>query len=207
MRETPIHLFLAVAAISTLVLPLPATDSVPAHTQRWEFAAGQRLRVHFRAGDLKIVEGADATHITLRYTAERHHQDVSDRVHLSFESRGPDVFLSVTAPNNVNLEAVLEVPAPVTLDVRMFAGDLTVERVKGSKSLQTHFGDITVVEPKDAYPHLYRSIEASTRIGDVSGLDFNQEHGWLGHVGEFVGQGSYDLQAHVGTGDINFQSQ
>ena len=207
MREMSIRLLTALAAVCTLTLPLPATDRVLAHTQSWEFAAGQALRVYLRARDLKVVEGADVTHITLRYTAEWHHQDASDRVKLSYSSQGSRALLSVKTPNNVNLDAVLEVPGPVALDVRLFAGDLTIERVKGSKSLLTHFGDITVVEPKDAYPRLYRSIEASTRIGDVSGLAFNREHGWLGHVGEFAGQGYYDSRAHVGTGDINFQSQ
>ncbi len=207
MRETSIRSLLALAAICVATLPLSASDGVPGHVKKWEFTAGHALRVYLRAGDLKVIRGDDATHIVLRYTAERHHQDASDLVRLDLDPRGSDVLLSVRSPNNVNLDATLEVPAPLTLDVRMFAGDLTVERVKGSKSLQTHFGDITVIEPKDGYPRLYRSVEASTRIGDIDGLDFNHEHGWLGHVGEFAGQGSYDLRAHVGTGDINFQSQ
>jgi len=124
-----------------------------------------------------------------------------------FDTEGPDAVLRMKAPNNVNLDAVLEVPGPLALDVRMLAGDLTVERVEGSKSLQTRFGDITAIEAKGTYPQLYRWIDALTRIGDVGGLNFNREHCWLGHSGEYTFQGSYDLRAHVGTGDISFKSQ
>ena len=154
-----------------------------------------------------MVHGTDSQHVVLRFTAEQHHRDAADRVKLRFEADGPGADIRMSAPNNVDMDAVLEVPGPLTLEVRMLAGDLAVERVEGSKSLQTHFGDIRVIESKDAYPQLYRSIEASTRIGDLAGIAFNREHGWLGHTGEFAGHGSYDLRAHVGTGDINFESQ
>jgi hypothetical protein len=207
MRQTLMRRISVVATLSLLGLPLWADNGVPTHTQNWEFVGGGTVNVHFRAGDLKVLRGTDALHINLRYKAEQDHKDASDRVRMRFEAQGPDAIITVKAPNHISLDAVLEVPSPVTLEVRMLAGDLTVECVEGSKSLLTHFGDITVVEPKDAYPRLYRFIDASTRIGDVGGLKFNHEHGWLGHSGEFSGQGSYDLRAHVGTGDISFQSQ
>jgi hypothetical protein len=206
-RGTIRLIFLGTLATCLAAFPLYAGAAVPKHAQSWSFAGHGKLQVHFRAGDLKIVQGADSRHVTLRYSAERYGQDVADRVKLRFDAEGPDALVRVTAPNNVDLDAVLEVPGPLALEVRMLAGDLTVERVEGNKSLLTHFGDIKVIESKAAFPELYRSIEASTRIGDIGGLEFNHEHGWLGHTGEFAGHGPYDLEAHVGTGDINFESQ
>ena len=167
MHRRVVRLILQVAVVPILASPLWAADGVPSHTATWVFAGHGSLRVHFRAGDLKVVQGPDFQHITLRYTAEQFHRDASGRVKLRFDTEGPDAAIRMRAPNNVNLDAVLEVPGPLTLDVRMLAGDLTVERVEGNKSLQTHFGDITVIESKDAYPQLYRWIDASTRIGDV----------------------------------------
>jgi hypothetical protein len=207
MRQCALRLVLIAVVATLTVSPLRASDDTPNHTQTWQFAGHGNLRVHFRAGDLKVVQGADSQHIVLRYTAEHHHQDAASRVKLRFESQGEDASVLVNAPNSVNFDAVLEVPGPLTLDVRMLAGDLTVERVPGSKSLRTRFGDIKVVEGKDGYPNLYRSIEASVGIGDLNGLEFSHEHGWLGHTGDFIGHGAYDLRAHVGAGDISFESQ
>ena len=202
-----VRIALMVALTTPAALPLSASTDVPSHTETWQFAGHKSLGVHFRAGDLKVVQGSDSQHIVLRYTAEQHHQDASDRVRLEFHSEGSDTVIKMSSPNSVNVNAVLEVPGPLTLEIRMLAGDLTIERVEGSKTLLTHFGDIKVIESKDAYPQLYHSIEASTGIGDVGGLDFTHEHGWLGHSGEFAGHGSYDLRAHVGTGDIHFEAQ
>src|SRR5690349_13863425 len=117
MYRRTVRLILVVAAVAILASPLWAGDEVPSHTTTWAFAGHGSLRVHFRAGDLKVVQGADSQHITLRYTAEQFHCDASGRVKLRFDTEGPDSVIRMRAPNNVNLEAVLEVPGPLTLDV------------------------------------------------------------------------------------------
>jgi hypothetical protein len=179
---------------------------MPLHVETRDFAPGGKVRIQFRAGDLKIGRGADAQHIVLRYTAEKggDHRDGSDRAKLQFETRATEATLQLNSPADVHLHALIEVPGAVDLTVRMLAGDLIVDAVEGSKDLHHSFGDITVTGARKQYPQMYKSINASVRLGDVEGLAFEKSKGWLGKTAELSGQGEYSLRAHVNVGDIRF---
>jgi hypothetical protein len=187
-------------------IALPALAQMPTHVEARDFTPGGKLRIQFRAGDLKIVRGADAQHIVLRYTAERgdDHKDGSGRAKLQFEATAAEVTLKLDSSADVHLHAVIEVPGAVDLTVRMLAGDLIVDAVEGSIDLHNSFGDIVVMGSEKQYTQLYKSIDASVGIGDVEGLAFEKSRGWLGRTGELSGQGEYSLRARVSVGDIRF---
>jgi hypothetical protein len=170
-----------------------------------DFAAGGKVRIQFRAGDLRIVKGADAQHIVLRYSAEKDdHKDATDRAKLQFETHGTEATLKLNSSWDVKLHAVIEVPGAADLNVRMMAGDLIVDGVEGSKDLHDSVGDITVTGPEKQYPQIYKSINASVRVGGVEGLGFEKFGGWFGLKRQQNGQGDQVLRAHVNVGDIHF---
>jgi hypothetical protein len=192
--------FIAVLGLS---LPVAASSPVVTHTQTFSFAAGESLRVHVSAGDVKIIKGSDPRHIVLRYTAKSEDDggDASGRVKTRFEAKGSEIEIDLTGPTNgsCNLDVEVEVPSPVNLSVRMSAGDLVMDGVQGNIDAVDRVGDIRI---KPGPQKEYSLIQASTRIGDVDGLP-GSVHGWLGKSGKVTGTGQYRLYAHVWVGDVH----
>ena len=192
--------FILLAAVA-LNPSAAASDLSQKHTEVKDFGPGGGLRIHLRAGDLRIVKGGDPARIRLSYTAKVHDEDASERVHERFEVNGSEAEIELSAPNGVNLDAEIEVPSPTNLRVRMLAGDLTVKGVEGDVDIENHFGDIVLkLGPQDRY----RLMDASAHIGDLDGFP-GHVHGWLGKSGKFLGSGQYRLHTHVGAGDIRFE--
>jgi hypothetical protein len=183
-----------------LALPLAAADIV-SHVETRDFGGGT-LRIRVRTGGLRIVQGSDNQHVTVRYTATKNGLDASSRVTLGFESKGSDASVNLQARAGVKLETVIEVPSPVTLEVAMRDGDILVEGVEGSKTLKARSGDIAVSEPKAEYAQTYKQIAVSARIGSIYGPSFQAIHGKLGQTAQLSGTGAYSLRAHVLFGDI-----
>jgi hypothetical protein len=183
-----------------LTLPLAAADIAP-HVEKRDFTGGT-VRIVVRDGGLRIVHGADNQHVIVRYTASERDTDASSRVMLNFTAQGSDVSIDLRAPRSVRLETVIEVPNPVSLDVKMRDGDVLVEGVEGSKTLRARSGGITLTQPKAEYSQAYKQIDVSARIGNVYGPSFQTLHGRLGKTGELSGSGTYSLHAHVTFGDI-----
>jgi len=191
---------LAIVTAVLLSVPAAAQDAREAsNTEVKEFPAGGRVFIHMRAGDLKVVKGADPKRIVLRYSATRHHQDISASVEHRFEVWGDEADIRLRAPtDNVDFSVEVEVPNPADLKVRMLAGDLTVDGVEGNKDIELHFGDLRIDRVRQAS---YRLIDASTHAGDVGGFP-GGTHGWIGQSGRLEGNGQYRLHAHVGAGDV-----
>jgi hypothetical protein len=53
----------------------------------------------------------------------------------------------------------------------------------------------------------YRTVKASTGIGDVNGDGYGETSGWLGKTLKYHGEGKYELRAHVGVGDIHLEGK
>lgn len=102
---------------------------------------------------------------------------------------------------NNNLEIKIEVPRRTNLSVRMFAGEVRVEEVKGDKDIDLGAGQITISSIRDGD---YRSVNASVSVGEVQARAFGADKG--GFFRSFSwknSRGDYRLQAHVTTGEID----
>lgn len=194
---------LAFTAVLGLALPAVASGPVVTHTQTFSFAPGGTLRIHVRAGDVKIIRGSDPQHIVLRYTAKNSDdgEDASGRLNTRFEVKGSQVEIDIKGRMNCscNLNVEVEVPSPINLALRMGAGDVALDGVQGNIDVQDHVGDIRVNPGQEKQ---YSLIQASTRIGDLDGMP-GPVHGWLGKSGKVTGAGQYRLYAHVGVGDVH----
>ena len=193
---------MALVFLAALLLP-GASDSAQTKTEEREFAPGGSLKVSLRAGDLKIVKGEDAQHIHLRYKLDPRSGDIDKDVDVRFDVHGSEAEIQIKGPSRNGVDAEIEIPSPTDLQVRMTAGDLHVAGVEGNKDLELHVGDMQV-EPCSELD--YGPIDASTHIGDVHS-PFGQTKGWLGQSLKTWGSGRYRLHAHVGIGDIGFQSK
>lgn len=102
---------------------------------------------------------------------------------------------------NNNLEVRIEVPRRTNLGVRMFAGEVRVEKVKGDKDIELRAGQITISSIHDED---YRRVNASVGIGEVQAQAFGVDKGgFFRSFSRTNSSGDYRLQAHVTTGEID----
>jgi hypothetical protein len=102
---------------------------------------------------------------------------------------------------NNNLEVKIEVPRRTNLSVRMFAGEVRVEEVKGDKDIDLGAGQVTISSIHDGD---YRSVDASVGVGEVQARAFGAEKdGFFRSFSRNNSSGDYRLRAHVTTGEID----
>jgi len=87
-------------------------------------------------------------------------------------------------PVSLSVDAEVEVPSPISLEVQMIGGDLTLEGVDGDKDLQVFAGDLKV---DVGILEKIRSAKVSVSVGDVDVPAIGEVHGWLGHTWRFHG--------------------
>ena len=99
------------------------------------------------------------------------------------------------------LEVRIEVPRRTNLSVRMFAGEVRVEEVKGDKDIDLGAGQITI---SSIHEGDYRSVNASVGVGEVQARAFGADKGgFFRSFRKTNSSGDYRLQAHVTTGEID----
>jgi len=170
------------------------------HTQVLESPPGASLWLRLRGGDIHITRGTDLQHIVIRYTPDPKKPEQDNKVQIRSRLHDSQVQVEVMAPRSLSVDVKVEVPSPISLEVHMTGGDLTVEGVEGDKNLRLFAGDLkvdvgTLQDVRDA--------EVSVRIGDVSVPATGEVHGWLGHTWKYHGNGQYRLYAHTGFGDVS----
>ncbi len=102
---------------------------------------------------------------------------------------------------NNDLEVKIEVPRRTNLSVRMFAGEVRVEEVKGDKDIELGAGQITISSIHDGD---YRSVNASVGVGEVQARAFGTDKGGFFRSFHWTNSsGDYWLRAHVTTGEID----
>jgi hypothetical protein len=100
-----------------------------------------------------------------------------------------------------NLQVRIEVPWKTNLRIRMPAGDVKVEEIKGDKDIDLYAGQITV---SSTHEWNYRSVDASVAIGEVRAPMYDADRGgFFRSVTKKTADGEYRLRAHVTTGEID----
>jgi hypothetical protein len=160
------------------------------------------LIIDSRPAGLQIVGTAqEAIHVSCTAIGDETARDVAFHF-LPTESGGK---LSIEGthlqPGNHNLEIKIEVPRRTNLSVRMFAGEVRVEEVKGDKDIDLGAGQITI---SSIYDGDYRSVNASVGVGEVQARAFGTDKGgFFRSFSRKNSSGDYQLQAHVITGEID----
>jgi len=191
--------FLACAA-SLLVLSLPAfAETRPPETHK-SFAAGGKVQMKLSAGEYRIVAGA-ADRILVRWSTKRP-EDMA-RARVQIEVNGRQATVVTDGPSNKGLDVTIEVPARSDLFVRLSAGELSIDRVEGSKDIQAHAGElkIDIGRRED-----YKQVNASVWAGEINAQPFGVNKGGLFRSFGWQGKGAYTLQASLKAGEIGLNS-
>jgi hypothetical protein len=196
------------ALVFLMLAPLCAASD---HWKEWnyeesrdevrDFVAAGHIHVRLKVGDVHI-RPSGSNQIRVHYTVKSRSESHVKDSHLEIEIHGDTADLDFhTTGNNTQVDVELEIPQNSNLDVHEKVGDLTIDGIAGDKDLELAVGDIRIAGDDSSY----RSVNASTSIGDVNGNvngAGNQASGFLGKTLKYHGDGKYDLRAHVSVGDI-----
>jgi hypothetical protein len=160
------------------------------------------LNIDSRPAGLEIV-GTDAE--TMRITCSADNADAAREVSMRVEQTTGEAKLEIGGdygPNN-NLKIRIEVPHRTSVRVRMKAGQVDVDDVRGDMDVELGAGQITMrgVRGRD-----YRKIDASVDIGQVNAPAYGADKG--GFFRSFTKEqpdGEYVLHAHILTGQIDLE--
>lgn len=160
------------------------------------------LWIDSRPAGLQIV-GTDRDEIHVSCTAGN--EEDAERAQLHFTSTKEGGRLSIGGTRlhqgNNSLDVKIEIPRRTNLSVRMMAGEVRIEEVKGNKDIELGAGQITI---SSIHNEDYRSVKASVSIGEVQARAFGADKG--GFFRSFSRtnlKGEYRLSAHVTTGEID----
>jgi hypothetical protein len=177
------------------------------HSEIHSVGALSSLHIQWKVGELRILKGSDPKNIHIRYTVRSKRESDLQKAKVEFGFR--ENTMTITADSsyrgNTNIDADIEIPDPMTLEVHLKVGDMNVEGVHGDKNLDVSVGNIRVQMGSEPD---YRTVRAKTGIGDVSWsndgrqMDRLHESGWLGKKLSYDSNGKYELRAAVSVGDI-----
>jgi hypothetical protein len=132
------------------------------------------------------------------------YEDVAPHILLQFSPNSDGGRLSIQGSHlrhGNNIQIRVEVPWKTNLRVRMPAGEVKVQVIKGDKDIELYAGQITV---SSAHEWNYHSVDASVAIGEVRAPMYNADKGgFFRGVTKTTADGEYRLRAHVTTGEID----
>jgi len=121
------------------------------------------------------------------------------RVGARADVSGNELGITTDGPSNRGLKFTIQLPNASDLYVRVTAGDLTIEDIRGNKDVELRAGDlrIDVGRPDD-----YKTVDASLWAGDIHASAFQIDKGGLFRSFDWTGNGAYRLHARVLAGDL-----
>jgi len=160
------------------------------------FVSGGKVDVHLDAGDYEVRPSTD-NHVRVSMTGRVGNAAVD----VVIAGTHADVTVKNTA--HTNFKCVIEVPKTSDVAIRLSAGDLDVGPISGSKDIESTAGDLKIAVGD---PDSYSSVDASVKVGDLSGGPFgNPEGGFISHSIKKTGKGKYTLRAQLGAGDLKLR--
>ena len=160
------------------------------------------LLIDSKPAGLQIV-GTDQEAIQVSCTAASDETARNVAIHFAPAANGGKLTIEGAQSHHGNnsLEIRIEVPRRTSVSVRMFAGEVKLEEVKGDKDIEIGAGQITISSIHDGD---YRSVDASVGAGEVKAQAFDADKGGLfrSFKREYA-SGDYRLHAHVTTGEID----
>jgi hypothetical protein len=195
------RVWLPVAAISMLAGVVSGQDARTSGSLERPFTANGRVKMDLVAGDYQIA-GSRQDRVRIDWSV-RDAESLA-KVKARAEARGQELSITTDGPSSKGLKFTIQVPTQSDLYVRLSAGDLTIEDVRGNKDVELRAGDlrIDVGRAED-----YTKVDASLWAGDLKASAFQIFKGGLFRSMEWTGKGRYHLHAHLMAGDIYLYSK
>jgi hypothetical protein len=130
--------------------------------------------------------------------------DQLPKVKATVDVRNQDATVTTDGPSSKGLRVIIQVPERSDLYVRLTAGDLRLEDIRGNKDIGLHAGDvrIDVGRAED-----YHAVHASVWAGDIHAQPFHVTKGGLFRSFDWSGKGPYRLHAKLKAGDLRLYSK
>lgn len=188
-------------ALSAAIAGLAGQESQTPTSLERPFPANGRARMDLVAGDYRIV-GADDSSVRLDWKTRD--AESLRKVRARVDVRDKDVSISTEGPSNRDLRFTIAVPRQTDLYIRMSAGDLRVEDIRGNKDIELNAGDawIDVGRADD-----YSSVNASVWVGDLKAEAFQIFKDGLFRSFDWHGKGPYRLHARLMAGDLSLYAK
>ena len=160
------------------------------------FSPNGSLKMDLVAGDYEITGSPEAR---VRIDWSVRDAGALPKVRVRAEERSGVLRITTDGPHNKDLKFRIQVPDPSHLYVRMSAGDLKIEDLRGNKDVELRAGDlrIDVGRARD-----YKKVDASLWAGDIKASAFRISKDGLFRSFDWHGPGVYRLHAHLMAGDL-----
>jgi hypothetical protein len=178
-----------------------AQDGPPSGSLERPFAANGSVKMNLCAGDYHIVGGANDR---VRLDWSLRDAEALAKVRARADVRDHEVKITTDGPANKGLRFTIEIPSRSDLYVRLTAGDLTIEDIRGNKDVELRAGDLNIDVGQAAD---YKKVDASLWAGDIKASAFQIFKGGLFRSFEWAGSGSFRLHAHLLAGDLHLYSK
>ncbi|HLH09919.1 MAG TPA: hypothetical protein VKW78_21955 [Terriglobales bacterium] len=170
-----------------------AADSAPssASLERPFMAAG-KITLQLSAGGY-VIRGTKENRIYIELDPSQ----VSE-VRAELKVDGNQAYVRLKGPQN-NFHATIFVPQQSDLIVNQTVGDMRIQAVQGNKSVDLDVGSLKIDVPAASD---YSNVDATVRIGSIKAPAWKAQHDGFFRSLQAHGQGKYNLNAHVGVGDM-----
>jgi hypothetical protein len=197
MRKLSVSIAVALAVLlSTAPVGLFADSRHSADPVETAFLEGGQITMVLSAGGYRISESPD-NQIRLRWSV-RDERNLR-RVRADTEVDGSEATIVMDGPKS-NFQATIEVPARSDLTIRLSAGELSVEDIRGDKDIRLRAGELNI---DVGHPEDYGHVEASVTAGEIDAAPFDVGTGGLFRSFEWEGDGEYELRARLMAGELS----
>jgi hypothetical protein len=162
-------------------------------------ASASSIALHIRAGNIRIV-GTEGDKLTVDISGKNKDRIEDLRYVLTKVSGRAELHIFGGPRNELSIE--VHIPHNSDLYARIPAGDVTIEKIVGSKDVELHAGDLTI---EVGNPADYARAEASVLAGDLAASPFGESHSGLFRSFSKSGSGKYIFHAHIGAGDLTLK--
>jgi hypothetical protein len=189
------------AVVAMLAVTVSAQEARTSGSLERPFAANGSVKMDLVAGDYKIT-GSPQDRVRIEWSVRE--ADALSKVQTRADVRGNEVSITTDGPRNKGLRFTIQVPSQSDLYVRLSAGDLTIEDIRGNKDVELRAGDLRIdVGRADDY----KNVDGSLWAGDIKASAFQIYKEGLFRSFDWTGKGRYRLHAHLMAGDLYLYSK
>jgi len=189
------------AAVALVAVTVSAQDSKTSTSLERPFVANGSVKMDLVAGDY-LITGSPQDRVRIDWSVRD--AEALPKVRVTADVRDRELRITTDGPSTKGLKFTIQVPSQSDLHVRLSAGDLKLEDVRGNKDVELRAGDLRIdVGRADDY----RNVEASLWAGDIKASAFQIFKSGLFRSFDWTGTGSYRLHAHLMAGDLYLYSK
>jgi hypothetical protein len=195
---------IAAAILGTVLVASASmqTSTRPSDSLERPFVQKGKIRMDLHAGDY-VISGSQDSRIRVGWSMRD--AAIMSKVNAAADVHGSEATITAEGPsNNSGLRFNIDIPNQTDLYIRLTAGDITIEDVRGNKDVELHAGDLRIdVGRAEDYHH----VDASLWAGDIHAAPFHVIKGGLFRSFEWTGKGPYRLHAKLKAGDLRLYSK